>query len=1017
MLISSNSKSESLLSNSKTTGTLSSSSSSNSSSIGRSGTGWRKHRSEKRLTLNRKSSSSSYTSMANLVSTSEDSSTASSVSPRATVDSEDDSTVCDTSPLLSLDSNSKMTSLQKKKLGSRRHPSPLLNGNTYHHHSGNSLHHQNVLEHVIEPIRGSISIDSTGLTNNSNTSNKHNKSRSNSTSDDLVVLSTNYESDNMSSPQRKKQQHQQRKKVSDSQIVSSLSQMDLDTYGIIRPESKNNTNSSINTDISDSSPLLSPSQNNNSISDSRVEAQRQQILQNRQLQDKLRHVQAQQKRDISSLKRALSDGTTSVATAAMTDDRVEMNDVSIDLLLGRSSNNSTSKKSMTRSGSVGDIPDYHKSQHNDKYSNSNRNIHNSSNDSSPLLPSTPKTPLRVRLKRRILRQQQRSSKTRGNTNDTDEDDDSSDPSQHSSSGSPPKTSHYQNVNNNNTQVSNLQSFAASFSKEHGGSHSNTNRSNKRVHKNNATAQSDFTPGTNRHSTRTNNNDNNKTTLRHSSMPLESELQLHRSKGKLQQHKPPTNNITHHSVEDDNFSISNTTNATNNTTQATTSSLHHHNKNKLPPISNHVDDDESSDESSEENDITIHKSNSINLDDDDNNLRFQRQIRMGRRGEFPRADDRTNQVCIHVYDLIQSETIVRLPWGCDFPLGQCFNMVNSGLHLIGTGAYHVGVEVNGIEYAFGANNISGLSGVFTCMPRKSVGYDYRCTLDFGKRRTVRRSWISVPDPSYVDLTPAATPKRRRQHGNDRVSLMNSDYNPFEEDDESYEDNTYTDENTSLAVALELEQPPPPRRSAYYKNTSIPSVYREVNTFVEGHELMQQMAREYMGCDYDLLRKNCCTFARDTCMRLGVKKDEIPTWFLSLAEAGVATEDAVASMDANLVTPIKRILSGMNEQCGDDNGYDNGGGGNTNIHEDEDSNSNESTNSMEKRHKNKTQTHGGFEVIAERKRGSCHNTTDLEIVKIVESNPPDSHNKFMSYVDEDSSVFGNAVGIRHTLSWQY
>lgn len=73
-------------------------------------------------------------------------------------------------------------------------------------------------------------------------------------------------------------------------------------------------------------------------------------------------------------------------------------------------------------------------------------------------------------------------------------------------------------------------------------------------------------------------------------------------------------------------------------------------------------------------------------------RLNRQVRIGRRGEYPMHDKRTNKVMIHVYDLIASETIVRLPWGCDFPLGQCFNAVNNGLHMMGTGAYHVGVEV-------------------------------------------------------------------------------------------------------------------------------------------------------------------------------------------------------------------------------------------------------------------------------------------------------------------------------------
>ncbi len=54
--------------------------------------------------------------------------------------------------------------------------------------------------------------------------------------------------------------------------------------------------------------------------------------------------------------------------------------------------------------------------------------------------------------------------------------------------------------------------------------------------------------------------------------------------------------------------------------------------------------------------------------------------------------RSNRIKLHVYDLIAQETVMQLPWGCHFPIGQCFNALNSGLHTLGTGAYHVGIEV-------------------------------------------------------------------------------------------------------------------------------------------------------------------------------------------------------------------------------------------------------------------------------------------------------------------------------------
>lgn len=187
---------------------------------------------------------------------------------------------------------------------------------------------------------------------------------------------------------------------------------------------------------------------------------------------------------------------------------------------------------------------------------------------------------------------------------------------------------------------------------------------------------------------------------------------------------------------------------------------------------------------------------------------------------------TNSVRIHVYDLLPKDAEIELfSWGCHVPIGQCFVTMNDGLHALGSGAYHVGVEVNGVEFAYGANDVPSLSGVFTCHPRSSPGYQYRTTLDFG----------------------------------DRISSE-------------------------------------PRGDG--------NVY-------DGQQIMQGMAREYLGCDYDLLRRNCCTFARDACLRLGVTEDEIPSWFLHLSSAGAEAHDAMtnfqeAAVDRG-VEPLKRMLS--------------------------------------------------------------------------------------------------------------
>ncbi len=88
------------------------------------------------------------------------------------------------------------------------------------------------------------------------------------------------------------------------------------------------------------------------------------------------------------------------------------------------------------------------------------------------------------------------------------------------------------------------------------------------------------------------------------------------------------------------------------------------------------------------------------------LRLSRQVRLGRRGELPHLlQRRTNRIILHVYDLIAEETVVLLPFGYDFPIGKFFNVLNSGLHSLGTGAYHVGVEVCSPEEAvFSINSL-------------------------------------------------------------------------------------------------------------------------------------------------------------------------------------------------------------------------------------------------------------------------------------------------------------------------
>jgi len=160
---------------------------------------------------------------------------------------------------------------------------------------------------------------------------------------------------------------------------------------------------------------------------------------------------------------------------------------------------------------------------------------------------------------------------------------------------------------------------------------------------------------------------------------------------------------------------------------------------------------------------------------------------------------------------------------------------------------VGVEVNGVEYAYGATSTPGKTGIFSCIPKLSPGYQYRTSIDFGDVILKRTSWVTVPAPPDCES---------------------------------------------------------PRSSI-----SSASSFRHVEELVDGRKIMKEMTGDYMGSDYDILRKNCCTFAHDACVRLGVPEAQIPSWFSNLAKTGAYSQDlANATLE-----PIHRVLS---IGCGED-----------------------------------------------------------------------------------------------------
>jgi hypothetical protein len=225
--------------------------------------------------------------------------------------------------------------------------------------------------------------------------------------------------------------------------------------------------------------------------------------------------------------------------------------------------------------------------------------------------------------------------------------------------------------------------------------------------------------------------------------------------------------------------------------------------------------------------------------DNSAARLERQSRYNTIGTVPNRR-RNNRIQLHIYDLLSQDALMQLPMGFMCEIGRVFNDVNSACHDLGTGAYHVGVEINGVEYAYGATNTVGKSGVFACTPRSSPGYQYRTTIDFGELPLVRSSWVTLT---------------KQIEGRDKPS----------------------------------------------------TVYTQVEEYVEGEQVIKEMQREYMGTDYDILRKNCCSFARDACLRLGIHPDEVPSWFSNLAESGATTHD----LALQTVEPIKGILTTCEE----------------------------------------------------------------------------------------------------------
>ncbi|KAL7461407.1 hypothetical protein ACHAXS_001827 [Conticribra weissflogii] len=167
----------------------------------------------------------------------------------------------------------------------------------------------------------------------------------------------------------------------------------------------------------------------------------------------------------------------------------------------------------------------------------------------------------------------------------------------------------------------------------------------------------------------------------------------------------------------------------------------------------------------------------------------------------------------------------------------------------------------------------MSGIFTCTPKESPGYEFRETLDFGKVHTTKRTWIRIPKEKMFDRTVSSVLGESRD-GDDTEDV----------------NKTYSRSAST----------PTGEKDSYF--------FREIETFTDGHTVIHSMAREYLGTDYDFLRKNCCTFALDVCLRMGVKEEDIPCWFHNAAKAGADAEDVITNVEKS----VKNIFD-LNDDC--------------------------------------------------------------------------------------------------------
>lgn len=137
------------------------------------------------------------------------------------------------------------------------------------------------------------------------------------------------------------------------------------------------------------------------------------------------------------------------------------------------------------------------------------------------------------------------------------------------------------------------------------------------------------------------------------------------------------------------------------------------------------------------------------------------------------------VTLHIYDVSTDSRV---------------GSINEYLEALGTGAFHAGLEVNGLEWSYGYSPDN--TGVFSCPPKGCKAHKYRDSLSMGE---------------------------------------------------------------TAKSAAEIK------------------------------EIIETLKEDWLGLDYDLLRKNCCLFSKELVQKLEV--GPVPSWVTNLAAAGATLHDGL------------------------------------------------------------------------------------------------------------------------------